>query len=396
MRWTVFFLIAVLLAAGCVTDPLTIHERAFVVDAHSDALYRLYTRGGDLGVPSPTAHVDLDKLRTGGVDLQFLAVWVPSRYVSEGENDPDSSAIVADAMIDMFFIQLEENREAAGFAGSAAEARVVRDSGKIALALGIEGGHVIQNSLDLLEHFHERGVRYMTLTWVNSTDWAVAAREEPDVGPDREGLTDLGRAIVGRMNDLGMIVDVSHVDESTFWDVLEATRHPVIASHSCAAALNPHHRNLTDGQLRGLAENGGVLCVNFYPNFLDSAYRSAYNRAETEYAAEIDSIRSLYRESDWGLYLQLRGRVIARKTAEHDVTVDTIIDHIDHAVEVVGIDHVGLGSDFDGIDVTPAGMENASMYPRLTRRLLERGYSPADIGKILGGNIMRVFESVTD
>lgn len=394
MRKIVFFLFTVLLGVGCAVDSAAVHDRAFVVDAHSDALYRLYTRGGDLGTPTQTAHVDIQKLRAGGVDLQFLAVWVPSRYVSEGENDPDSSAIVADAIIDTFFTQLERNSADVGFAHSADEAREIHRSGKIALALGIEGGHVIENSLELLEHFYDRGVRYMTLTWMNSTDWAVAAREEPDVGPEREGLTELGRSIVSRMNDLGMIIDVSHVDKNTFHDVLDVSRKPVIASHSCAAALHHHYRNLTDEQLRDLAANGGVLCINFYPNFLDSSYRQAYNIAEAEYEAEIDSIRSLYRETDWGLYLQLRSRIISRKTSGHEVTIDTIIDHIDHVVKVAGIDHVGLGSDFDGIDVTPEGMENASMYPRLTRRLLERGYSPQEVEKIMGANIMRVFSAV--
>ncbi len=390
------FLLCLIVSFSCIPDPARIHEQAFVADAHSDALYRIYGHGGDLGVSSPNAHVDIEKLKVGGVDLQFLAAWVPPRYVSSGENDPDSSAYLTDQLIDLFYEQVEKYDEDLGAAFSASDARRIRESGKIALALGIEGGHAIENRLDLLQHFYDRGVRYMTITWTNSTDWAVAAREEPDVGPDRRGLTPFGREVIAKMNDLGMMVDVSHVHESTFWDIIEVSQDPVIASHSCAAAINPHHRNLTDEQLRALAENGGVLCLNFYPPFLDSAYRRGYNSAEEQYKAEIDSIRSLYRESDWGLYLQLRKEIISRNTLGREVTIDTMIDHIDHVVSVAGIDHIGLGSDFDGIDVTPVGMENSSKLPALTKRLLERGYTPGDVVKILGGNLMRVFAAVTE
>jgi len=394
----VFFpvLLAVLLTAlACEPDPAVLHEEAFVVDAHSDVLYRISSHGGDIGGGSPNAQVDLEKLETGGVDLQLMAAWVPSRYVSEGEGDPDSSAYFADHLIDLFEEQLDRYPDRIDLALTPSDAHRIRQSGKTAFALGIEGGHAIENSLDKLEHFYNRGVRYMTLTWVNSTDWAVAARSEPDVGPDRQGLTEFGREIVRKMNELGMIVDVSHVHESTFWDVMDVSSDPVIASHSCTAALNPHHRNLTDDQLVRLAENGGVLCINFYPLFLDSAYRTAYNMAEEEYKSEIDSIRSMYRETDWGLYMNLRRQIMSRKTSGREVTVDTIIDHIDHVVAVAGIDHVGLGSDFDGIDVTPVGMEDATGFPALTIRLLERGYSPAEVNKIVGGNFLRVFGEVT-
>jgi membrane dipeptidase len=231
----------------------------------------------------------------------------------------------------------------------------------------------------------------MTLTWTASTDWAVAAREEPDVPAETPGLSGFGREVVATMNELGMMVDVSHVAEKTFYDVLEVTKHPIIASHSCAAAINPHHRNLTDDQIRRLAENGGVLCINFYPVFLDSAYRRAYTRAEEEFKAEIDSIRTLYRETDWALYMKLRGEILGRETSRHPVTVETLIDHIDHVVRIAGVDHVGLGSDFDGIDVTPTGLENATKFPEITKRLLARGYTPREVGKIMGGNILRVF-----
>jgi membrane dipeptidase len=390
------YFICLFLMFACVPESATIHEESFVVDAHSDALYRLHGRGGDLGTNSRYAHVDIDKLKRGGVDLQFLAAWVPSRYMSKGENDPDSSAYMTDELIDILDEQIIEYGDKIAIALSARDARAIREQGKIALALGIEGGHSIENSLELLEHFYNRGARYMTLTWMNSTDWAVAAREELDVGPERRGLTGFGREVVLKMNELGMIVDVSHVHESTFRDVMEISRDPVIASHSCAAAINPHFRNLTDDQLVSLAENGGVLCLNFYPLFLDSAYRSAYNSAADEYKAEIDSIRSLYRENDWGLYLKLRREIISRKTTGHEVTVDRIVDHIDHVVAVAGIDHIGLGSDFDGIDVTPVGMEDASKFPELTRRLLERGYSTEEVAKIVGGNFMRVFREVTE
>jgi membrane dipeptidase len=384
-----------LLALACVPDPSRVHEEAFVADAHSDALYRIHSHGGDLSGDLPEAHVDIEKLSRGGVDLQFLAVWVPTSYMSKGEDDPDSSALIAGQLIDIFENQVKNYGDRIALARTVSEAFVIRDTGKIALALGIEGGHMIENSLELLRGYHERGVRYMTLTWTASTDWAIAAREEPDVPPERPGLTEFGKSVVTTMNELGMMVDVSHVAEKTFYAALEVTKDPVIASHSCAAAIQPHHRNLTDDQIRRLAENGGVLCINFYPVFLDSAYRRAYVRAEEEYKAEIDSIRTLYREKDWGLYMRLRGQIISRKTSDHPVTIDTIIDHIDHVVRVAGVDHVGLGSDFDGIDVTPVGLENVSKLPDLTKRLLERGYTPGEVAKILGGNLLRVFREVS-
>lgn len=383
-------------AQGCTPDAARLHREAFVADAHSDALYRIHTHGGDLSGDLPQAHVDIEKLARGGVDLQFLAVWVPTRYVSQGAGDPDSSAAMADHLIDLFDEQVGKYPDRIALARTASEALDINGSGKIALSLGIEGGHAIENSLELLRHFCERGVRYMTLTWANSNDWAIAAREESDVPPERPGLTEFGKSVVAAMNELGMMVDLSHVDPKTFYAALEVTKDPVIVSHSCASAVHRHHRNLTDDEIRRLAENGGVLCINFYPVFLDSAYRSAYRMAEEEYKAEIDSIRTLYRENDWGLYNRLRGEIISRKTSEHPVTIDTLIDHIDHVVRIAGVDHVGLGSDFDGIDVTPTGLENASKLPELTKRLLERGYAREEVSKILGGNLLRVFREVTE
>jgi membrane dipeptidase len=384
-----------LLACACVPDPARVHEEAFVVDAHSDALYRMYTHGGDFAEEIPDAQVDIGKLTRGGVDLQFMAVWVPTRYMSKGEGDPDSSALIASRMLDLFETQVAHYGDRIALARTGSEALAVRDTGKIALALGIEGGHMIENSLELLRGFHGRGARYMTLTWTASTEWAIAAREEPDVPPERPGLTGFGREVIATMNEIGMMVDVSHVAEKTFYDVLEVTKDPVIASHSCTAAINPHHRNLTDDQIRRLAENGGVLCINFYPVFLDSAYRNAYSRAEEEFKTEIDSIRTLYRETNWALYMNLRGEILMRRTSRHPVTIDTLIDHIDHVVRIAGADHVGLGSDFDGIDVTPTGLENATTFPGITERLLERGYTAQEVGKIMGGNVLRIFREVS-
>jgi membrane dipeptidase len=346
-----------------------------------------------LGDRNVEGHVDLPRLAEGGVDLQFFACWPSPGFLPRGEGDPDSSAYRVESMIDAFYSELEDNPESLGLARNAAEAAEIISQGKIAGVLAIEGGHAIENSLDVLRGFYDRGVRYMTLTWNNSTDWADAAAEAEDGRETHGGLTGFGREIVRTMNELGMIVDVSHVAESTFWDVMEVTEDPVIASHSCAHALCPHYRNLNDRQLEAMAANNGVVGINFYAGYLDSTYARIMEEVPKTYKAQFDSLAELY-GGNRDLLWRARRQIYRRATRDVTVTLDTLCDHIDHVAHVAGIDHVALGSDFDGVSRLPDGLDDASHMPKITAVLVDRGYTRAEIEKILGGNVMRLFGEV--
>ena len=396
MQKLVSLVAVVSLIASCSSKPpdyREIHGDAFVVDLHADSIDRVMEDGSDFGVLSELGHMDLPRMAEGGVDLQFFAIWVSPSYLPKGEGDTDSSAIRANEMIDALERILRKYPDKVALATTAKEAREIAQSGRIAAAIGLEGGHIIENSLEKLREFYGRGARYMTLTWNNTNDWADAAKEETENGTTHGGLTDFGVEVVREMNRIGMIVDVSHVSESTFWDVMEVADHPVIASHSCAYGICPHYRNLKDDQIKAIAKNGGVIGVNFYPAYLDSTYNRLENKAYEASKAERDSLREVYREN-LGEYYRLSREIIGREMAGYTIPVTAIVDHIDYIVHLVGVDHVGLGSDFDGVPALPVGIEDVTKLPELTRILLERGYDEIEIKKILGGNFLRVFEEV--
>ena len=261
---------------------------------------------------------------------------------------------------------------------------------KIACMLGVEGGHMIEDNLAYLDSFYKRGVRYLTLTWNNSTSWATSAMDETakkDLA--LKGLTAFGKEVVQRMNRLGMMVDVSHVGEQTFWDAINTSTKPVIASHSCAHAICPVFRNLKDDQLKAIAKNGGVVHLNFYSGFLDSSFQTRLRDFNNNHRSERDSLRSL----KWPGY-EIEEYFLATYPAEASQLrppLSLLLDHLDHIVRVAGIDHVGIGSDFDGISSAPKELQDVTNMPLITKGLLKRGYSKADIRKILGENFLRVF-----
>jgi membrane dipeptidase len=260
--------------------------------------------------------------------------------------------------------------------------------GKIAALIGIEGGHAIEDSLRLLRQFYALGGRYMTLTHTNTNGWADSSGD----APKWDGLNDLGRQVVLEMNRLGMMVDISHVADTTFWDVIETSKAPVIASHSSARALNNHPRNMTDDMLRAVAKNGGVIMVNFYPNFIDQTLLDASRNRDPQVKAMIAEIEAKYAK-DWAKQQE----ELAKIEAAHPLpraTLATLMKHFDHVIKVAGIDHVGIGSDFDGIDTVPQGMEEVSKLPYITYELLKLGYSERDVRKVLGENLLRVFGEV--
>ena len=266
------------------------------------------------------------------------------------------------------------------------ELRAARAEGCVAGVLGIEGGHAIEESLDHLRAFHERGLRVMTLVWNNSLSWIRSCRDDP--GPEvPPGLNEFGRDVVRTMNELGIVVDLSHAHERSFYDVLEVCERPVIASHSGCKALHAHARNLTDDQLRALRDNGGVIGIVFHPGFL-----CADAQAEEQRIRATDAYRSLADDNATKLYTQQQ--VLMQREAA-PLPIESVVAHVLHAIDVAGVEHVGIGSDYDGIERTPAGLEDSSTYGVLAQRLLDRGLSLTDLEKVLGGNMERVFGEVT-
>ena len=371
-------------------DPsLHLHYEAIVCDLHADTLQRL-AMGESLA--GNAGHLDLPRLRRGGVDLQFFSVWVDVVYV--GRNGaPERSFQRACELLDAF--DREMGRHAGDIAPvrGAAQARRVAQEGKIAAALGVEGGHAIENDLDKLEEFHRRGVRYMTLTWNNTHGWADAAKEETLHGTRHGGLTAFGERVVGRMNQLGMIVDVSHAAESTFWHVLRVSDSPVMASHSDAWALSPHYRNLRDEQIRALAARGGIIGINFYSSFLDAEYWRHRQAAEQHCQTELEALEKDL-PYDFPRRAELERQLLLAHMGHVPVPASRIVDHIEYIARLVGPEHVALGSDFDGTNSLPDDMPDVSHLPRVTQMLRERGFGDADIRNILGENVLRFFAAV--
>jgi membrane dipeptidase len=263
-------------------------------------------------------------------------------------------------------------------------------SGRVAAIIGLEGGHIIGESLDALRDYYDHGVRCMTLTWMNTNRWADSSDDTTRWG----GLTDFGRSVVREMDKLGMIIDCAHVSEKTFFDVLATTKSPVLISHSCMRALNDIPRNVSDEELRALKAHGGVMCINYFPAFLDADYSKEMSVLWTKYRAKANEIAGNFGGDSYKAWESLEPELRAEASTIRPVPLSRLIDHIDHAVKVAGIDHVGLGSDFDGISVAPEGLDDVSKLPLITEELVRRGYSDKDVEKILGGNLLRLVEQV--
>jgi membrane dipeptidase len=367
---------------------LQIHTDALVADLHSDVPMRM-AQGVDIGRRDTKGHMDIPRLRDGGIDLQVFACWIPPGMTPSGSRDK------AERMIDAIDAQVAANRDGIAVCRTAKEADRIIGEGRIAVFIGIENGEAIANSLENLQHFYNRGVRYMTLTHTESTDWCISSA---DTSPAFPGLTGFGRDVVRAMNALGMIVDVSHISVSAFEEVLNTTTDPVIASHSCVHALCDHNRNLTDDQIKAIAANGGMIGINFFPVFLSRDFKKLAYARIAEHQAEIDVLKHRYEndaEARENAFYDIYGSIL-RQLPMAGVNVRTVVDHIDYVVRLVGPEYVGLGSDFDGISVTPEGLGDCSMLPSITSELVRRDYTEEDIKKILGGNFMRVFRQVCD
>jgi len=361
-----------------------LHDRAIVIDTHDDTTQRLvFDKTFDIGARHADGSIDIPRMREGGLDAIFFSIWI-------------TGDVTGPTAVKRALQQIDTVREAVRLhprdlvlATTAADIRRAAAAGKIAALMGVEGGHMLDQDLGVLRSFAALGVRYLTLTHSLNTTWADSSGD----APAHNGLTAFGRQVVSELNRLGVMVDISHVSDKTFYDALEVSRAPVLASHSSARAIANSPRNMTDDMLRAVATNRGVVMINYNASFLSEAYRTA--SGSDEWRARVGTVTKTCAGNE-------ACSILERQRIEHEamrsgelpvVAWETIVDHIDHVARVAGIDHVGLGSDFDGA-VMPLGMEDASMLPKLTDALLKKGYSERDVEKVLGGNVLRVMEQV--
>ncbi len=355
-----------------------LHKDAFVLDSHCDTPLKLYD-GANLGERVEQGHFDFLRMKEGGLDATFFAIYTSNKI------EPDAATRKALQLIARTYDSVEANPDKVAIALTVDDAMELKDRGLTAIFLGMENGLPIQNDLSLLRLFYDMGIRYMTLTHAGNNEIcdSCATKEKK-----WNGLSPFGKKVVKEMNRLGMIVDVSHISDDSFYDVLKYSKKPVVATHSCCRAIADLPRNMTDQMIKDLAAHDGVIQINFYPPFLNKTYADkfwplcdAFETAEGNYKKNPKKFKSQYEEA--------KGRMFAIPRPSYK----EIVDHIDHVVKLVGINHVGLGSDFDGIEVTPEGLDGVDKLPLITNELVSRGYSEEDIRKILGGNFLRVMES---
>ncbi|MFZ0582751.1 MAG: dipeptidase [Candidatus Acidiferrales bacterium] len=362
-----------------------LHFSSIVIDTHDDTTQRLLDPKFDLGARHTDGGIDIPRMREGGLSAIFFSIYIPG-------------TITGPTAVERALVQIGAVREAVMrhpndlvLCTTSAEVRAAKAHGKIAVLMGVEGGHMINDSLANLDKFYALGVRYMTLTHMVNTDWADSSTDKPA----HNGLSDFGKQVVREMNRLGMMVDVSHVSDKTFYDVLATSSAPVIASHSSCRALCNAPRNMTDEMIKALAAKGGVIQINYHVGFLDQKFQDA-QKNNPELGKEIEAESKKRCGNDEACQLIEADKVVRDMVAQGKfprVDWTEIVNHIDHAVKLVGADHVGLGSDFDGADM-PYGMEDASHLPQITNALLAKGYSASDIRKILGGNTLRLMQDV--
>jgi membrane dipeptidase len=366
-----------------------IHERAIFIDTHNDVLSGQILSGDNLAKRLKDGNFDLVRAKEGGLDGQVFSIWCSERF------GKGTAFARATREIDSLSALIKRNPAKITLVRNTRQLTQALKDKKLAAMIGVEGGHMIEDRLDLVDSLARRGMSYLTLTWNNSTSWATSAHDETSRKDSLShlGLSSLGVKIVNRLNDLGVMVDVSHVGEKTFYDVLKTSTKPVIASHSCAYALAPVARNLKDAQLKALAKNNGVVFLNFYSGFLDPNYFGKVAAFQKKYKTELDSLTKVFVDKDLAT-----ARLNATHVAEArplQPPLSLLIKHIDYMVKLIGADHVGIGSDFDGAESYPIGMDDVSNFPKITAELVKLKYSESDIRKILGGNFLRVLKANT-
>jgi len=370
-----------------------IQDSAIVVDTHADTPQRFLDEGFDIGSTDPNdpGHISLDKAKRGNLGAEFFSIWV------EPETNKGQFAKHTFDLIDSVYEQAARHPDRMMMAFSVDDIEKAHREHKLAALMGIEGGHSIENDIHLLRDYYRLGVRYMTLSWSNTNEWADSSGDIKDEKVQHHnGLTDFGKQVVLEMNRMGMMVDISHVADKTFWDTIATTKAPVIASHSSSRALVSAPRNMTDDMLRAVAKNGGVVQVNFFNGFIDQTFlKRAEDQAKDQEAAVQKYVDHLKADGKPVTYTDMDRIEREWMAMIPRPPLSALIDHIDHIAKVAGIDHVGLGSDFDGVSgATPQGIDSAADLPKITQALLDRGYSAEDIHKILGENTLRVFREV--
>ncbi len=374
-----------------------LHFKSIVVDTHNDLLSKVVDDGVimDSDLTGKT-HSDLDRFKKGGVDVQLFSVWCDGLKLQP--------YAWANRQMDSLDAVIKRNPGKIIKTPNLYSVLLAVEEKKLAAMFGVEGGHMIENNLDNLNNFYNRGVRYMTLTWNNSTEWATSALDEamapPKSSPEgrtlkdsarKMGLTGFGKQVVKRMNEIGMVVDLSHVGEQTFWDAINTTTKPVLVSHSCVYSICPHRRNLKDDQIKAVGKNGGVIHLNFYSGFIDSSFERRSAIFNANHKTERDSLLKINPEvyfTDVFLFEKYPDEVRDLRPP-----LSLLIDHLDYIVKLIGVDHVGLGSDYDGVNSLPQQLDDVTTMPLITKELLQRGYSKKDIRKILGANFLRIFEA---
>ncbi len=365
-----------------------IHAKAIVADSHNDILTACMEKKVimDADLKGRT-HSDLNRFKEGGVDVQIFSVWCDGKQANP--------FAWANQEMDTLEAVVKRNPDKIAIVRNSKELKKAIKEKKLAAMFGVEGGHMMEDNLDNLNKMYARGTRYMTLTWNNSTSWATSAyletMKKDSLAKAHKGLTDFGKQVIQRMNELGIMVDLSHVGEQTFWDAINTTTKPVIVSHSNAYALCPIFRNLKDDQILAVGKNGGVIDLNYYSGFVDSSFKRKETAFMAAHFTELDSLKKTGVQQEYAL------TIISEKYAAELVSVkpplSMLLDHLDYMVKLVGVDHVGLGSDFDGISASPQQLDDVTSYPTVTKALLDKGYSMKDVNKIMGGNILRVLRA---
>jgi membrane dipeptidase len=373
------------------TDPAQVHSSAIVIDTHADTPQRFVDEHWNFTDPLNGGMLNYDSAKKGNLDAQFFSIWVdPNQYAA------NASARRALELIDGTLEQVRKAPDKLQLCLSSDDIVATHKRGKFAVLMGIEGGHSIEDSLGLLRDYYRLGVRYMTLTWSNTNNWADSSGDidNPAI-QHHDGLTPFGKQVVAEMNRLGMMVDISHVSDKTFWDVIAVTRTPVIASHSSARALTQANRNMTDEMLLAMKKNNGVVMVNFHQAFIDEQWRQAWKAQKPERQKAQDAMETEYKSKGLPVPYTASDKIDREFAAKIGrAPFNSLIDHFDHVIKIAGIDHIGIGTDFDGIPVPPDGIDSAADLPKVTAALMARGYTAEDMKKLLGGNLLRVFRDV--
>lgn len=389
MKYRMLSIFLLLLQQSFCQSTKKLHNKAVLVDTHNDVLTSLVIdKHLDISHRLSVGHSDLDRWKEGGLDVQFFSIWTDKTprnkegFFKDANEEIDSLEMIALRNHDRMVLATNYKEVKKG----------IRQKKLVAL-IGVEGGHMIENDINKLDSLYKRGMRYMTLTWNNSNSWSTSAMDETEHADSlpHKGLTDLGKQIVRRMNELGILVDLSHTGEQTFYDAIATTTKPVLLSHSSVWNICPVFRNVKDDQIRAVAKNDGVICINFYSGFLDSNFAKKMAELEGTEGKRIKD--SIGKNVDAAKLNDIWRQYFSAQLQPYRPTISKLVDHIDYIVKLVGDDYVGIGSDFDGVSSLPIGMDDVTKYPLITDELKKRGYSNRSIKKILGGNVLRVMKA---